>query len=775
MYKKWANVKTTLLDIDTQVLHWVKVPEKMIVIDFDLKDLNGHKALERNLEAASLWPSTYAELSKSGKGVHLHYYYEGDTTELRKSYSEGIEVKTFHGDASLRRCLTRCNSINIATISSGLPLKEKKEKMLKPKTITSEKGLRDLIARNLRKEIHPGTKPSVDFIDKVLKDAYESGMRYDVTDLRPKIMAFANNSSNQAQAALKVVQQMKWASEDEKDGEAGVEVKDDRMVVFDVEVYKNLFIICWKYRGASEVVRMINPKANEVAELFKLKLVGFYNRRYDNHILYAAAMGYSNEQLFNLSQKLIVENNRNAPFAQAYSLSYADIWDFSSEKKSLKRFEVDLGLHHMELDIPWDEPVDEKDWPRVVDYCVNDVIATEAVLENRWADFLARQILAELSGLSPNDTTQRHTAKIIFGDDKNPQSSFVYTDLSKEFSGYKFELGKSSYRGEEPGEGGYVYAEPGIYTDVAVLDVASMHPATIEKLNLFGKYTERFSELKRARIHIKRRDFEAARKMMDGRLAPYLEDEEHADKLAYALKIVVNTVYGLTSAKFDNPFRDIRNKDNIVAKRGALFMIDLKHEVQKDGYTVAHIKTDSIKIPNADGKIIDFIINTGTFYGYDFEHEATYEKFCLVNDAVYIARKDGEWTAVGAQFQHPYVFKTLFSGEEVTFDDFCEVRSVQKGAMYLGEDNEETPDYRNMRFVGRTGVFVPVREEGKRIYRVNDDKYYAVAGTKGYLWIEAEIAKGKKNLKIDMSYFEKLKEDAIKTIEKFGAFEDLVA
>ena len=77
--------------------------------------------------------------------------------------------------------------------------------MLKDKTIQSEQGLRELIQRNLRKEIHPGTKPSVDFIKKILDDAYESGMKYDVTDLRSRIVAFANNSSNQAAAALKVV------------------------------------------------------------------------------------------------------------------------------------------------------------------------------------------------------------------------------------------------------------------------------------------------------------------------------------------------------------------------------------------------------------------------------------------------------------------------------------------------------------------------------------------------------------------------------------------
>ena len=137
-------------------------------------------------------------------------------------------------------------------------------------------------------------------------------------------------------------------------------------------------------------------------------------------------------------------------------------------------------------------------------------------------------------------------------------------------------MGKSTYKGENPGEGGYVYAEPGMYENVAVLDVASMHPNSIIQLNAFGPYTEKFEDLIKARIAIKRKDFDAAAAMLDGRLTPFLSDPhtgydlEGADQLAYALKIVINIVYGLTSAKFDNPFRDIRNRDNIVAKRGAL-------------------------------------------------------------------------------------------------------------------------------------------------------------------------------------------------------------
>jgi energy-coupling factor transporter ATP-binding protein EcfA2 len=783
--QKWTKVKITLSDIDTSKLHYVKVPEKIIVIDFDLKETDGLSSLERNLEAASRWPATYAELSKSGKGVHLHYEYDGDPTELATTYSEGIEIKVYTGDASLRRKLSRCNAVPISSISSGLPLKKKKETMLKAKTITSEKGLRQLIERNLRKEIHPGTKPSIDFIAHILEEAHENKLKFDVTDLRPRLMAFANNSTHQASTALKTVQKMIFQSEPELGSDSTVEVTDDRIAIFDVEVYPNLFVICWKFRGDDTVVRMINPTQTDVEALTRLKLVGFYNRRFDNHILYAAVLGYSVEQLYDLARKIVIDNNRNAMFAQAYNLSYADIWEISSIKQSLKKFEIDLGIHHMELDLPLDQPVKEEDWSRVVEYCVNDVRATESVLEDRWEDFIARQILAELSGLTINDTTQRHTAKIIFGNDKNPQQYFVYTDLSEQFKGYTFDAGKSLYRGEDPGEGGYVYAEPGIYTNVALLDVVSMHPTSIEILNLFGKYTDRFKELKEVRTAIKRRDFDAARKMMDGRLAPYLDNEDGADKLAYALKIIINIVYGLTSASFPNPFRDPRNKDNIVAKRGALYMIDLKNDLIEKGYTVAHIKTDSVKIPGATSRAINFVKKHGAKYGYDFEHEITYEKLCLVNEAVYIARKTLQedtgcrtvWTAVGSQFQHPYIFKTLFSGDELTFDDYCESKSVLQGMMYLDREEHEKDEElvsSNMRHVGRTGRFVPVQTGGGTLYRVKDEKFYAVTGTKGHKWIEAEIAQSMPDLQIDMSYFEKLKDEAVKTIEKFGSFEEFV-
>lgn len=767
---KWDNVKTTLKDIDTKKLHYVKVPLNHIVIDFDLKDDNGEKSLDKNIEAASKWPPTYAEFSKSGKGIHLHYIYDGDPEKLSRIYDEDIEVKVFVGNSSLRRQLTKCNNIPIATINSGLPLKG--EKMINFNAVKSERSLRNLINRNLNKEIHPATKPSIDFIHKILEDAYNSGLKYDVTDMRPKILAFANNSTNQAEYCVKLVAQMKFKSDNNSIG--GSDYENDEIAFFDVEVFPNLFVVVWKFEGKDkEPVIMINPTPSEIEEILKLKLVGFNCRRYDNHILYARYIGYDNKQLFELSQK-IINNSRNAFFGEAYNISYTDIYDFSSKKQSLKKFQIELGIHHKELGIKWDEPVPEEMWPLVVEYCVNDVMATEAVFNARKQDFIARQILADLSGLSVNDTTQNHTAKIIFGNDPKPQSKFIYTDLSEMFPGYKFENGKSEYRGEDPKEGGYVYAEPGMYTNVALLDVASMHPNSLINMNMFGPYTKNYKELMDARLAIKHKEFDRAKNMLGGILGKYLKNEEDADALSYALKIVINIVYGLTSAKFDNKFRDPRNIDNIVAKRGALFMIDLKHEVQKRGWTVAHIKTDSIKIPEANKDIIDFVIEFGKKYGYDFEHEVTYEKICLVNDAVYIAKDtNGKWHAIGAQFSHPYVFKTLFSGEPIEFNDLCETKAVTT-ALYL-DMNEDLPDgEHDYHFVGKAGLFCPIKPGagGGLLMREKEGKYYAATGTKGYRWLEAEMVKElNKEDDIDLTYHRTLVDKAIATISKYGDFE----
>ena len=828
---KWEKITTTLSDIDTSKLHYVKVPENHIVIDFDIPDDEGNKCFEKNLEEASKWPPTYAELSKSGAGIHLHYIYTGDVTKLSRIYDDKIEVKIFTGKSSLRRMLTKCNNLPIASINSGLPLKGEK-KMVNFEAVKSENRLRALIKRNLMKEIHPGTKPSIDFIYKILEDAYSSGLKYDVTDMRNTILAFAAGSTHQSDYCVKLVGKMHFKSEEAP--EPGND-EDAKLIFYDCEVFPNLFLVNWKMQGEGKpVVRMINPKPEEIEELIKFKLVGFNCRSYDNHILYARMMGYSNEQLYNLSQKIINSkkgDKDNGKFGGAYNLSYTDVYDFAAKKQSLKKWEIELGIGHKELGLPWDQPVPEEKWTMVAEYCDWDVISTEKVFNHLKGDFTAREILAELAGGTVNDTTNSLTTKIIFGNEKHPQ--LVYTDLSETFPGYEFKDNKNMYRGEDLGKGGYIRSFPGIYGNVALLDVASLHPNSIRAMNCFGEYTKNFTDILDARVAIKHKDFDTARKMMGGRLKPFLEDESTAKDLAQALKIAINSVYGLTAANFDNPFRDIRNKNNIVALRGALFMKTLQDEVESRGFKIVAIKTDSIKIADATKEIVDFCMDFAKKYGYTFEHEATYDKICQINDADYIARykeaswceqhygyvpgdnqdHEWQWTVTGAQFAVPYVFKKLFSKEEISFDDLCETKSVAKGVIYL-DMNEQLPDVgyledelekrkkgakklnpilenctdedlvkqiqngHNYIFVGKVGRFCPIKPgcNGGILYRENEGKYFAVTGTKGYRWLESELVQelGREN-DIDNSYYENLANEAVESIAEYGDYEWFVS
>lgn len=410
------------------------------------------------------------------------------------------------------------------------------------------------------------------------------------------------------------------------------------------------------------------------------------------------------------------------------------------------------------------------------------------------------------------------------------------------FPGYEFTRidghGKpqNMYRGENLGFGGYIRSNPGIYTNVALLDVRSLHPSSIVAMNMFGDYTEHFKDILDARIAIKEGDYDKARHMLDGRLAPYLDDESKAKDLAQALKIAINSVYGLTAANFDNPFKDPRNTNNIVALRGALFMKTLQDEVEAKGYTIVAIKTDSIKVANADKDIVDFCMKFAEKYSYVFEFEAVYDRMCQVNDADYIAyyaspescesvygfvpsdnkRHAGEWTATGAQFAQPFVFKTLFSHEPITFEDLCETRSV-KTALYLDmnegltqnpeaekelanrEFNAKQTDpskYRRLnpdfvtdtaedlraaiakghayKFVGRVGQFCPIKEGcgGGLLVREKDGKYYAAANSKGYRWLESEMVKTlKREDDINIRYFQNLVDEAITDISEYGDFE----
>jgi len=415
------------------------------------------------------------------------------------------------------------------------------------------------------------------------------------------------------------------------------------------------------------------------------------------------------------------------------------------------------------------------------------------------------------------------------------------------FPGYEFKRLDDNkfhnmYRGVDLGKGGWVYTDPGIYSNVALLDISSMHPSSIIALNKLGEYTQRYADLKQARVYIKHGDYEAAGKLFDGKLKKYLTNKKTAKALSSALKLPLNAFFGQSFAGYDNPARDSRDENNIIALRGSLFMKTLFDEVEARGFHIVHVKTDSVKVPNATPEIIKFIQDFAKKYDYDIEHEATYERMCLIDKAQYIASYASEeqcvelygycpsenkdyiqdhgytWTATGAEFQHPYIFKTLFSGESIVFDDLCETKTVKDAAMYLDMNegypnveifdkellkrinNIENPDNvmklnsdlesysnedlenkiaegHNFIFIGRVGRFIPIKPGagGGILLALRNGKYNSVNGTKDFRWLEAEVVKNvHKEGDRDLNYYKNLIDKAIKFIEQFGSFEHFI-
>ena len=770
--EKWDNVVTKLSDIQTNKLHWVKVPLNHVILDFDLKDENGNKNLELNKEAASKFPPTYAEVSKSGQGIHLHYIYDGNVNELDNLVEKNIEIKVYRGKSSLRRIDKASNNLQLSHISSGLPLKEKKDREMydQIKEITyTEKTLRNFVKRQLgmiegKEPSHPNTKPTIDFIAHEIQKAADMGLEYDITDLRHAVFMRAIRSTNNKDYCLAVFQKIPWSTMRDDDGATEAKLTNftkiypkEELVFFDIEVYPNLFVVVWKKYHDDEFTKWINPTPDQIEYLMSFPLVGFNNRRYDNHILYARLLGATNMELFTQSHRIINEKNaKSGMYAAAYELSYTDIYEYSQKKQSLKRWEVDLGIKHVEMEIPWDKPVPDELVPVVVDYCVNDVDATEKLFDAIYADYVAREILATIAKGSMNATNNQLTAKFIFGDDPRPQDKFNYVHLAKIFPGYKYEFGKSYYRGYETGEGGFVYAEPGVYSNIALLDVESMHPNSLVNMNYFGPYTQRYADLLKVRVLLKHNKIDEVKQMFDGVLAPFLDNPEYLKPLVTALKIVINSVYGMTSAKFDNKFKHPDNVDNIVAKRGALFMVDLKFAIEEQGYKVCHIKTDSVKVPNADEKIIQFVHDFGKQekYNYKFEHEHTYKRMALINNAVYIAQlEDDSWSPVGAEYANTYLLKRVWTKEELVDRDFF-ITKQSKGHIYLGDE-----------FVGKVGSIYASKTGAECMWTEDDENFKSVTGTKGYLFKQTDQFDIED---VDFSYYDKVAVDGLKKIMKVG-------
>lgn len=716
----WATVKTTNHDIDQSQTHYINVDPSLIVIDIDMHHPSTDKPALEILNSLPL-PTTYSEPSRDQKGIHLYFHYN-DTLPLKNTtINDQVEIKVYTGGQAIRRKFTSSNGIiNLATINfeNLRPLIEQAPKENQSmittdfkKSLESEEQLRTLIKKALRKEVHSATKPNIDFIEHILQQAVLDDLTYNVSDMEQSITAFALSSTNQSTEAVRIASSLPYQNPPvnptvfELPTAPTAHIEPTSMMFYDVEVFRNVFMFSY-YKPAtmSEPATLINPTQAELrAVVSDQALVGFNNYRYDDFILYYALLGYSPLELFNISKQIIVDKQSSKLSFKAHNISYLDLYEIAVTKQSLKKWEVDLHLPYDETDVDWDAPLDPSLWERVAAYNRNDTKVLPDLLDHIYGDYEAVQILAQMSGMPLNRTINAHTTQIIFtrsdGTHVKPDSSYtVYTDLSETFPGYTFDrYTGSSYLGLDPSNGGYVYSQPGIYNRAVELDIKSMHPTSIENLNYFGEFTPSYAALKQVKFHLSANDFDGAIAALPI-LKPILADPKtNVKAIITAVKRALNSAYGLTSASFDNALKNPQNIDNIVAKRGSLFMITLQRHLESKNIHVIHIKTDSIKISDPTEEIINEIQQFGLDYGYEFEVEDTYAPFVLIDKAQLIgySASHESWHAIGTKFINPYNYKTLFSHEDYVLDDYARTIQSRVGKLYLGD-----------LFIGRIGSFI---------------------------------------------------------------------
>jgi hypothetical protein len=72
---------------------------------------------------------------------------------------------------------------------------------------------------------------------------------------------------------------------------------------------------------------------------------------------------------------------------------------------------------------------------------------------------------------------------------------------------------------------------------------------------------------------------------------------------------------------------------------------------------------------------------------------------------------------------------------------------------------------------------MPVKYDGGDLWRVYEGKKYHVTGTKGYKWVERDIARNRlevDDLHTDMDYFQELVDEAKAAIEKYIPYKELI-
>lgn len=541
------------------------------------------------------------------------------------------------------------------------------------------------------------------------------------------------------------------------------EVPDVDLIFFDTEVYKNLFILVTKRHGDKDCKIYVNPMLKILEECihpFCKYWIGYNCNMYDNVILYQLKKLLKKNQNYSVIMPAlkkvsddIIGNSAERNYGKIST--YLDFYKLCSKDKSLSKLKYELGYRCLETPFSFDDDIQPDQIKECVNYCVNDVLGLEYAFfqPQYYQKYIAHKNLCKMVDIQVSNSTNTTTGVLIFGHTSNlwRKSQLRLPNLTEYINNIPgYENAKFESQNSETGtngvfingdtktvinRGGENKTVAGKYTNVVSLDVDSMYVTTFINTHYFGDFTERIKQLRDVRLALKRKDLPEVHRLYK-EFGEFITNEHIDFKLASdMLKLCLNSLYGLSSASFDNFMKLPENETNLIANLGNIMMNELYHECVAKGWKVVHIKTDGIKIADCTEEMINFCIDFAKKWGYNFSIDEKYKEFLIVDKANYIGlTEDGTISSRGELFNNNWLkayLNNAFDRETASI-----ILQVKKGVIINHT--------RNNTKVGKCIRVFP---------SVNGDEYYKIMPEKEIFECVADTKKPGRNKERDVFKF----------------------
>ncbi len=169
----------------------------------------------------------------------------------------------------------------------------------------------------------------------------------------------------------------------------------NKIMIYDIETFTNDFIAVFKLLGEDKTVIFSNSLTSDCGQhtlgeiCYKYIIVGFNNFAFDDRVIdYILSRNKVDPQMIREQADNIINGDRQKPF-KSRRFNSLDCRQDLDMNVSLKFFEAAIGqsIETSEVDFNLDRKLNEEEFQKSVEYCIEDVKATEIMFNARLENF----------------------------------------------------------------------------------------------------------------------------------------------------------------------------------------------------------------------------------------------------------------------------------------------------------------------------------------------------------------------------------------------------